>query len=112
MIINSSRKNRLVASLAGIGLVASATLVAAAPANAASGCNWLDYDQSNGNVIGECYGDHSGAKAHVTVHCNAVFPFTPWTNTHTVTVNYGLDFAYTISNCPWPASYSISGTVS
>ncbi len=111
-MITSSRKGKLVASLAGIGIVAAATLVTAVPANAASGCNWVDYDQSNGKVTGECYGDHSGAQAHVTVHCNAVWPLTPWSNTHNVTVNYGLDFVYTIANCPWPAGYSVTATVS
>lgn len=110
--ISSKRKSRFAALLAGLGLVFASVLVSALPANAAVGCSSLSYNQSSGQVTASCSGNHSGAVATIVVKCNAVWPYSPWTNTHNTTVNYGLSFVYTISNCPAPASYSISGTVS
>lgn len=110
-MINSSRRRKLATALTVVGVVLGSTLFVASPANAVSGCSFIDYDQSNGYVSGTCYGDHQGAQARVTVNCNAVWPFTPWTNTKYVTINYGLSFGYYIASCPWPASYGISATV-
>lgn len=111
-MVRSQRGGRFTVALAGTGVLLGASLLGAVPAHAASGCSYLDYDQSSGYVSGSCYGDHSGAQARVQVNCNAVWPLTPWSDVRYVTVGYGSSFGYYIANCPWPASYGISATVS
>lgn len=111
-MVKQLAKSRLAIFAVALGLVMGSALLTAAPASATAGCTYVNFNQSNGVATGSCSGTSSSSQVHVTVHCSAVWPYTSWTTTHSITIGYGLSFYSKFNSCPWPASYSISTVVS
>ncbi|MCX7522667.1 hypothetical protein OSC27_10305 [Microbacterium sp. STN6] len=102
----SARRSAAAIALAAAAVTGAAVFLGApAPAEAATSCHSVSYDQSTGRAVAACSG--SGSMRFV-VTCNAVWPYSPWTHrSGWIYINGGGNPVAMFSSCPWPASYSV-----